>query len=136
MLIVPVDIDPALQPDFALLDAAVEAIAPHVKRGALVIVETTVPVGTTRLRVARDLMRGSGFAPTTDFSVAFSPERVSSGRVVRDLATYPKIVGGIDAHSTQRAAQFYRQMLDAEIMPVRDAETAELSKLAETTSPE
>src|SRR5438874_3450087 len=63
VLIVPVDVDPALQPDFALLDAAVEAIAPHVKRGALVIVETTVPVGTTRLRVARDLMRGSGLAP-------------------------------------------------------------------------
>ncbi len=71
--------------------------------------------------------------PSTDFSAAFSPERVSSGRVLRDLATYPKIVGGIDAHSTALAADFYRQVLDAEIMEVRDAETAEFSKLAETT---
>ena len=133
VLIVPVDIDPALQPDYAPLDAAVEAIAQHIKRGVLVIVETTVPVGTTRLRVARDLARGSGLSTTTDFSVAFSPERVSSGRVLRDLADYPKIVGGIDEHSTARAAQFYREMLDADVMPVRDAETAELSKLAETT---
>jgi nucleotide sugar dehydrogenase len=72
-------------------------------------------------------------APTTDFSLAFSPERVSSGRVLKDLATYPKIVGGIDAHSTALAVEFYRSMLDAEIMEVRDAETAEFSKLAETT---
>jgi UDP-N-acetyl-D-mannosaminuronic acid dehydrogenase len=58
---------------------------------------------------------------------------VSSGSVLRDLRTYPKIVGGIDAHSTARAVEFYSTMLDAEIMPVRDAETAEFSKLAETT---
>jgi nucleotide sugar dehydrogenase len=53
--------------------------------------------------------------------------------VLRDLATYPKIVGGIDPHSTALAAQFYEQMLDAPVMQVRDAETAEFSKLAETT---
>ncbi len=133
VLIVPVDIDAALQPDFALLDAAVDAVASHVKRGALVICETTVPVGTTRNRITPRIAEASGLAPTIDFSAGFSPERVSSGRVLRDLATYPKIVGGIDEHSTARAAQFYREMLDAEVMTVRDAETAELSKLAETT---
>jgi nucleotide sugar dehydrogenase len=133
VLIVPVDIDVTQQPDFALLDAAVDAIGPHLKRGVLVIVETTVPVGTTRYRVGARVRAASGFAPTTDFSLAFSPERVSSGRVLRDLATYPKIVGGIDTHSTARAVEFYDAMLDAEIMEVRDAETAEFSKLAETT---
>lgn len=71
--------------------------------------------------------------PGAEFQVAFSPERVSSGRVLRDLATYPKVIGGIDAHSTARAAEFYRAMLDADVMEVRDAETAEFSKLAETT---
>ncbi|HET6615919.1 MAG TPA: nucleotide sugar dehydrogenase, partial [Dehalococcoidia bacterium] len=60
-------------------------------------------------------------------------ERVSSGRVLHDLATYPKIVGGIDDASTERAATFYESMLDAPVMRVRDAETAEFSKLAETT---
>jgi nucleotide sugar dehydrogenase len=53
--------------------------------------------------------------------------------VLRDLRTYPKIVGGIDVQSTERAAAFYRQMLEAEVLTVRDAETAEFSKLAETT---
>ncbi|MDE3095261.1 MAG: nucleotide sugar dehydrogenase [Chloroflexota bacterium] len=133
VLIVPVDIDPSHRADFALLDAAVGAIAPHLRRGVLVIVETTVPVGTTRGRVGARIAAASGFAPTTDFSLAFSPERVSSGTVLRDLRIYPKLVGGIDAHSTARAAQFYRSLLDAEVMALRDAETAEFSKLAETT---
>jgi nucleotide sugar dehydrogenase len=133
VLIVPVDIDEHRQPDFAALDAAVEAIAPHLKRDALVIVETTVPVGTTRERVGGRLASATRMTPGTDFALAFSPERVSSGRVLRDLATYPKIVGGIDERSTERAAAFYRAMLDAEVTAVRDAETAEFSKLIETT---
>ena len=133
VLIVPVDVDATQQPDFTLLDAAVAAVAPHLRRGVLIIVETTVPVGTTRDRVAEQVRALTGMTPSTDFSVAFSPERVSSGRVLRDLATYPKIVSGIDAHSTALAASFYRQVLDAEIMEVRDVETAEFSKLAETT---
>jgi nucleotide sugar dehydrogenase len=133
VLIVPVDVDATQHADFALLDAAVAALAPHLPRGVLVMVETTVPVGTTRYRVAPRIIEASGMTPTVDFSLAFSPERVSSGRVLRDLRTYPKIVGGIDPHSTARAADFYRAMLDADVMQVRDAETAEFSKLAETT---
>ncbi len=133
VLIVPVDVDATQHADFTMLDAAVSSLAPHLPRGVLVIVETTVPVGTTRYRVAPRIIEASGMTPSTDFSIAFSPERVSSGRVLRDLRTYPKIVGGIDPHSTARAAEFYREMLDADVMPVRDAETAEFSKLAETT---
>ena len=133
VLIVPVDIDAVQRPDFALLDAAVAAIGPHLKRGVLIIVETTVPVGTTRYRVGAQVLAASGLAPATGFSLAFSPERVSSGQVLRDLRTYPKIVGGIDRQSTARAVDFYAAHLDAEITPVRDAETAEFSKLAETT---
>jgi nucleotide sugar dehydrogenase len=133
IFIVPVDIDGTHRPDFAALDAAVEAVAPHVRRGSLVIVETTVPVGTTRYRVAAKIMEQTGMTAGDDFAVAFSPERVSSGRVLRDLATYPKIVGGIDPRSTARAAEFYASMLDAPVTLVRDAETAEFSKLAETT---
>jgi nucleotide sugar dehydrogenase len=132
-LIVPVDVDEAHHPDFAALDAATDAIAPHVRRDALVIVETTVPVGTTRNRVGARIA-ASGLTPGRDFALAFSPERVSSGTVLRDLRIYPKVVGGIDAASTERAAAFYRQMLAApDVIELRDAETAEFSKLAETT---
>jgi nucleotide sugar dehydrogenase len=58
---------------------------------------------------------------------------VSSGSVLLDLQRYPKIVGGIDDASGERAGAFYREMLDANVTVVRDAETAEFSKLAETT---
>jgi nucleotide sugar dehydrogenase len=133
VLIVPVDIDEAHAPDFSALDAGVDAIAPHLKRDALVIVETTVPVGTTRQRVVGRISSVTGMRAGNDFALAFSPERVSSGRVLRDLATYPKIVGGIDERSTERAVAFYRAMLDADVTSVRDAETAEFSKLIETT---
>lgn len=133
IFIVPVDIDADHQPDFTTLDAAVEALAPHVKPGALVIVETTVPVGTTRNRVGARIAAATAMTPGADFGLAFSPERVSSGTVLRDLALYPKIVGGIDEASTTAASEFYAAMLDAEILTVRDAETAEFSKLAETT---
>jgi nucleotide sugar dehydrogenase len=98
-----------------------------------VIVETTVPVGTTRNRVGARIAEATGMTPGEDFALAFSPERVSSGRVLRDLATYPKIVGGIDTRSTDRAVAFYGAMLDADVTAVRDAETAEFSKLIETT---
>jgi nucleotide sugar dehydrogenase len=99
----------------------------------LIIVETTVPVGTTRGRVGARIAAATGMTAGIDFALAFSPERVSSGTVLRDLRIYPKIVGGIDTASTERAVAFYRAMLDADVMAVRDAETAEFSKLAETT---
>lgn len=133
VLIVPVDVDATQQADFALLDAATDAIAPHVRSGAMVIVETTVPVGTTRMRVGTRIAGATGMTPGADFALAFSPERVSSGTVIRDLRIYPKVVGGIDAESTRRAAEFYRAVLDADVIELRDAETAEFSKLAETT---
>jgi nucleotide sugar dehydrogenase len=129
--IVPVGIDAANRPDFKHLDAAAAAIGGGLRRGSLVILETTVPVGVTRNRFGRDLQRGSGLT-TADLDVAYSPERVSSGRIFRDLKTYPKVVGGVTAESGERAAAFYRQMLDAEVMLLPDAETAEFAKLAES----
>jgi nucleotide sugar dehydrogenase len=133
ILIVPVDVDDANRPDFSPLDRAVDAIGPHVHSSALVIVETTVPVGTTRNRVARRLAELLGMTQPAGLRVAFSPERVSSGTVLRDLERYPKIVGGVDSQSAERAAAFYREMLNAEVIVLPDAETAEYSKLIETT---
>jgi nucleotide sugar dehydrogenase len=133
LVIVPVLIDAEQEVDFAALDDAVSNIGKGLQHGALVIVETTVPVGTTRDRVGPLLAEKSLLVAGKDFSLAFSPERVYSGRIFQDLKTYPKVVGGIDATSTGRAAQFYRAVLDAEILPVDTAETAEFTKVAETT---
>jgi len=133
VIIVPVGVDEDHRPGLSALDAAAEAVARGLRPGALVVLESTVPVGTTRRRLGRALEEGSSLRAGADFCLAFSPERVYSGRVFRDLQTYAKVVGGIDEVSTQRAAAFYGRVLDAEVLPVRDAETAEFAKLAETT---
>jgi nucleotide sugar dehydrogenase len=132
VVVIPVDIDAARRPDFTILDVAAADVAAGLRPGSLVILETTVPVGTTRQRFGRALAAGSGLGPS-DFKLAFSPERVSSGRVLEDLATYAKLVGGVDAASGNAAAAFYRRVLDAEVTLLADAETAEFAKLAETT---
>jgi nucleotide sugar dehydrogenase len=77
-------------------------------------------------------MAASGLRRNGDFFLAYSPERVSSGSMLRDLKTYPKLVGGVDLQSTEAATAFYRRVLDADVTPVSDAETAEFAKLAES----
>jgi UDP-N-acetyl-D-mannosaminuronic acid dehydrogenase len=67
------------------------------------------------------------------FLVAFSPERLFSGAALRNLATYPKLVGGLGPASRDRAAAFYDSVLDAEVVAMSSAEAAEFSKLADTT---
>lgn len=129
--IVPVGINNERRPDFRHLDAAASGISGGLRRDSLVIVETTVPVGVTRNRFGRDLCLGSGLS-IDEFHLAYSPERVSSGQIFRDLKTYPKIVGGVSPEAGERAAALYRRVLDAEVMLLPDAETAEFTKLAES----
>ncbi len=133
VLIVPVMLDAAHQPDYRYMDSAVASIAPGVHAGSLLIFETTLPVGDTRERFAPRLEVASGLRAEADFLIAFSPERLYSGAALRNLSTYPKLVGGLSAASTARAAAFYDAVLDAEIVAMGSAEAAEFSKLADTT---
>jgi nucleotide sugar dehydrogenase len=126
-------LDDTQQPDYRHMDAAVDSIAPGIHRGSLVIFETTLPVGDTRERFTPRLEAASGLTADDDFFVAFSPERLYSGAALRNLATYPKLVGGIGPASTARAATFYDAVLDTEVVAMSGAEAAEFSKLADTT---
>ena len=133
VIIVPLMVGLDRSIDFKNLDAATKAIARGLRSGTLVIFETTLPVGTTRNRLGPMLEEGSGLKAGADFQLAFSPERLYAGRIFEDLRRYPKIVGGVDAASTKRAVEFYQAVLDADVWPVENAETAEFAKLAETT---
>ncbi|MBI4284246.1 MAG: nucleotide sugar dehydrogenase [Chloroflexi bacterium] len=133
VIIVPLIIDAQKVPDYRSLDAAAVDIGRGLHRNSLVINESTVPVGTTRNRLGKILETESGLEMGRDFSLAFSPERVYSGRIFTDLARYPKVVGAADKKSTGLAASFYRQVLDADVMAVDSMETAEFVKLIETT---
>jgi nucleotide sugar dehydrogenase len=133
VIIVPVMLDDRQQPDYRYMDAAVRSVGPGLHAGSLVIFETTLPVGDTRGRFAPALEAASGLTVDEDLFVAFSPERLLSGHVFRNLATYPKLVGGLGPASTARAAAFYASVLDAEVVAMSNAEAAEFAKLAETT---
>jgi nucleotide sugar dehydrogenase len=135
VVIVPVVVDERRQIDFGPIDAATRDIARGLQPGTLVVYETTLPVGTTRDRIGPMLAEGSGLTLDRDFHLAFSPERVLVGRVLLDLRRYPKIVGGTSPESTRRAVEFYRAVLDegTEVRAVANAETSEMTKLAETT---
>jgi nucleotide sugar dehydrogenase len=133
VIIVPVMLDEHHQPDYRYMDAAAAAVGPGLHPGSLVIFETTLPVGDTRGRYQPALEAASGLTVEQDLFVAFSPERLLSGHVFQNLATYPKLVGGLGPASTARAAAFYASTLDAEVVAMSSAEAAEFSKLAETT---
>ena len=135
VVIVPVVVDERKEIDFGPIDAATRDLAANLSTGALVVYETTLPVGTTRDRFGPMLAQGSGLELDRDLFLAFSPERVLVGRVLLDLARYPKIVGGTSPESTRRAVELYRSVLEdgTEVWAVTDAEAAEMTKLAETT---
>jgi nucleotide sugar dehydrogenase len=133
IVLVPLLVGEDGRPDYTALDAATEAIGSGIKAGHLVVFETTLPVGDTRLRLAPLLEKSSGMTAGVDFHVAFSPERVLVGRVGRDLRSYPKVVGGIDARSGDLAESLYARGLGVEVLRLESAEAAELAKLAETT---
>ncbi len=129
----PLVVDAQAQPDWTALDAAIAAIGAGLQEGTTVSVETTLPVGTTRQRIAPALAAASGLREERDFFTAFSPERVFSGRVFADLATYPKLVGGLSDAGEARTAELYASFLEAEVRTMGSAEAAELTKLVETT---
>jgi nucleotide sugar dehydrogenase len=131
VVMVRVGLDAAEHADYHYLDLAASNIGHGLKPNTLVILESTVPVGATRSRFGRRLAGASGLEPGA-FHLAYSPERVSSGQIFRDLGTYPKLVGGTDTASGEAAAAFYRTVLDADVTLLPDAETAEFAKLAES----
>ena len=129
----PLHVDADARPDWRAVDAVCAAIGAGLRAGTMVSFETTFPVGTTRERVAPALEAASGLREGVDFHVVFSPERVSSGVVFRDLDTYPKLVGGLDAAGEARGVELYGAFIGGEVWPMGSSEAAELTKLAETT---
>lgn len=131
VVIVPVLIDEQNNIDYQFIDSAVQEIAKGVKKGSLIIFETTLPPGDTKNRFGKKIAEISGLRLGEDFYLAYSPERVYSNRIIRDLQSYPKVVGGINKKSLELASTFYKQALDCELIQVSTLETAEFSKVAE-----
>jgi len=143
IVLVPLITDEFSEPDFKSIDEVTESIGASLTKGTLVSYETTLPVGTTRNRFAVKLSELSGCILGRDLFVVYSPERVFSGRVFKDLRSYPKLVGGVNEESTDKGVHFYESILEFDRRPelpvpngvwaMESSEAAELAKLAETT---
>lgn len=117
--------------DMSYVASATEAIVPHLRKGNIVVLESTSPPGSTE-DIIVPILKKSGLNIGEDVFVAHSPERVIPGRILIELVENNRIVGGINEASTVAVKKLYEIFVKAEIFPT-DSKTAEMCKLMENT---
>jgi len=140
LIAVPTPFKDGHVPDLDYVEAAARSIAPVLKRGDIVILESTSPVGTTE-KLASWLAEERpdlhfprhGEQAGTDVHIAYCPERVLPGKVVKELVLNDRVIGGLTPECSQRAAEIYRVFVEGELL-FTDARTAEMCKLTENAS--
>ncbi len=128
---VPTPLRKTKDPDLSYVVKAVETTAAVLRKGQLIILESTTYPGTTD-EVVKPILEAKGLKAGKDFYLAFSPERVDPGNPTYQTRNIPKVVGGMDEVSTDVAAAFYRQVVDT-VVPVTSTRAAEMVKLLENT---
>jgi UDP-N-acetyl-D-glucosamine dehydrogenase len=129
LIALPTPLSPQREPDLSIVLGAVRRIAPRLRHGHLVVLESTTYPGTTREQVL-PILEETGLKVGEDFHLAFSPERVDPGRVDWTTKNVPKVVGGVTPACTERAAEVYGGAIET-IHRVSTPEAAELTKLLE-----
>ena len=129
LIALPTPLSKQREPDLSIVNAATEEVAKRLRKGHLVVLESTTYPGTTREELLPRL-EASGLKVGEDFNLAFSPERVDPGNVDWTTKNVPKVVGGITEACTDRAAELYGAAVDT-VHRVTSPESAELTKLLE-----
>jgi UDP-N-acetyl-D-glucosamine dehydrogenase len=129
IIALPTPLSPTRQPDLSIVLGGTEEIAKRLRKGQLVVLESTTYPGTTRDDIL-PILATSGLEVGKDFFLAFSPERIDPGRNDWTVKTTPKVVGGITPACTERACELYRRAIDT-VFSVSSPEAAELTKLLE-----
>lgn len=129
IIVVPLFIDKNKKPDFSLIIKACKNVGKGLKKKDLVVLETTVPVKTTETLVKKILEKKSRLKAGKDFYLAYSPERIMTGYSISRFKEFPKLVGGINKESTEKAFEVYSKF--AKPIKVSSSRTAELAKIAE-----
>lgn len=125
-------VDAEKRPTLRYLEDATRAVGKVLKRDDMVIVRSTVPVGTTRNVIGPILENESGLIAGRDFSLASAPERTIAGKALKELRELPQIIGGMDNTSRELAANIFRKLTPT-IVSVESPEAAELIKLIDNT---
>jgi UDP-N-acetyl-D-mannosaminuronic acid dehydrogenase len=128
---VPTPITGDKKADMRFVESATREIVPLLKKGDLVILESTSPVGTVDT-LMQPILEESGLKAGEDFGLGHSPERVIPGKILQELVHNSRIAGGIDKESAHRIAELYRSFVEGDIYET-DARTAEMCKLSENT---
>lgn len=132
IICVPTPLNKNREPDISYIVETGKAIAPHLQKGTLVVLESTTYPGTTDEDLREVLEHGSGMKAGTDFHLAFSPEREDPGNPSSVVATIPKVVGGYTPQCLQKALALYSIAIKT-LVPVSSCRVAEATKLLENT---
>ena len=118
------------KPNLKFLEDAIESIIPFLKKGNIIIIESTSPVGTTKKLFSKIIEKTN--LKEDQIYMAYCPERVLPGRIMIEISTNKRIIGGINDNSSSKIRKIYNKLCESEIF-VTDSETAELVKLAENS---
>jgi UDP-N-acetyl-D-glucosamine dehydrogenase len=132
VICVPTPLSEADGPDLTAVRAASETAGRLLRKGMLVVLESTTYPGTTDELVRPILEKASGLNAEVDFYLAFSPERIDPGNPVYGLRNTPKVVGGLTPDATAAAARFYGKVCD-QVVEAKGPREAEMAKLLENT---
>lgn len=130
---VPTPLDAHQQPDISYVRNSSAAIAKHLKRGSMVVLESTTYPGTTEELIKPILEEGSGLRCGEDFYLGFSPERVDPGNLIYKTKNTPKVVGAIGEDAAEVISAVYRTVLESEVFTVSSPAVAEMEKILENT---
>ena len=130
---VPTPLDEHQQPDISYVRNSTIEIAKNLKRGTMVVLESTTYPGTTEELIKPRLEEYSGLKCGEDFYVGFSPERVDPGNLVYKTSNTPKVVGAIGEDASEVIAMVYRAILDGDVHTVSSPAVAEMEKILENT---
>jgi UDP-N-acetyl-D-galactosamine dehydrogenase len=130
---VPTPVDDAHQPDFSPLLSACDVLAPHMKKGVIVIFESTVYPGATEEVCIPAIEKKSGKRWKQDFHVGYSPERINPGDHEHTLTSITKVVSGDDAQTLESVAQLYELVVKAGVYRTSSIKAAEAAKVIENT---
>jgi len=130
IICVPTPLNKHREPDISYVLKTGEAIAPHLRKGILVVLESTTYPGTTDEDLRQVLEQGSGLKAGEDFHLAFSPEREDPGNPDSKVAIIPKVVGGLTPGCLEKAKALYGSVIQT-VVPVSSCRVAEATKLLE-----
>ncbi len=130
---VPTPLDAHQQPDISYVESSARKIAEYLKRGTMVVLESTTYPGTTEELIKPILEKGSGLRCGEDFYLGFSPERVDPGNLIYKTKNTPKVVGAIGEDATEVIAAMYRAVLEGDVFTVSTPAVAEMEKILENT---